>query len=1125
MQRKSLAAVVVTAAFAMALVTVQVPHASAQTLYGSIVGSVTDPSGAAVEGAGATATSPITGLSRKTTTDQSGYYSFPTLPAGSYEITLSHPGFSEFVRKDVPVSINSVVRIDVPLTMGAVTERVAVTATNPLLQTDRADVHTDLESRQLQDLPTPPGRNFEQLLGTVSGFTPPGQNNSIAANPARGLSFNANGASRNGTNIRIDGASMNQVWLNHLTAYIPALEAIDTVNIVTNSFDAEQGLAGGAAVNVIIKSGTNNLHGSAFEFNNNNQTKAKPFFLPAGQGKPKYILNDFGGTLGGRIIRNKLFYFGSYEGALDRETGATFTTVPNAAIRAGNMSGSSSPIYDPLTGSSDGSGRQMMPGNQVPVSRQSAIVQKLVALTPLPNLPGLTNNYYAVGSYKFDRHIVDAKINYNPTSKLSVYGRFGMLHYKMLNPPVFGQLGGPMVQTAAGFAGTAMGETYTGSVGATYLAKPNFIIDGNFGFTLLKTHSIPIRLDENLGSDFLGIPGTNNGSQLIAGGWPSFQVSTYTTLGLPFTNWPVNYYDPSFKYSVNFNWTKGSHNVRFGAEVSRQHLNHTEYIMPGASGGGPGTFSFSGGVTTIKGGASPNQYNSYADFLLGLPSGISKMQHPDWISSRNWQNGLYIRDQWQATRRLTLSYGVRWEYYPMPTRPDRGVENYDPKTDKMLICGVGNIPGDCGISVSKLLFSPRIGVAYRITDTFVMRAGYGINYDPFPLAKTTLDNYPVMLALSLSGANSFVPAGTLAQGIPPLVSPDISTGRIAIPSNFVANTLPANFIRGYLQSWNFTLQKQIGNNFTAQVGYVATRQVHQLGTINLNVGIPGGGVPSQPFYQLYGRSAAVTITGPVGGSHYDSMQARLTHRFSHGLQLQANYTFSKAIGICCNPDSESSPAIQLPQYYNLNRSVEAFDRTHAFVLTSTYELPFGKGKKFVNQGGIVSALAGGWQLTGILPMYSGLPFSVSAAGTSLNAPGNTQRANQVKANVEKLGGIGATQAYYDPLAFAPVTTATFGTAGFNSLRGPGYISADVGVFRNFVVREHWKLEFRAEAFNATNTPHFGNPSANVSNLQLNPDGSVRNLGGFMTITTLSPIAASREGIDERLFRFGLHLRF
>ena len=407
----------------------------------------------------------------------------------------------------------------------------------------------------------------------------------------------------------------------------------------------------------------------------------------------------------------------------------------------------------------------------------------------------------------------------------------------------------------------------------------------------------------------------------------------------------------------------------------------------------------------------------------------------------------------------------------------------------------------------------------------MIRTGYGITNNPYSLARPLRANYPAMLALSLTGPNAFTPAGSLAQGIPPFVVPDLGNGIIPVPGNYVVDTLPNFFDRGYIQSWNFTLQKQLAGNWTTQAGYVATRQVRQLGNTDLNVGTPGGGVASQPFNQAFGRTASVLLTSPIGGSRYDSLQARIERRFSQGLQLNANYTWSKSMGICCDSDDGGSPGIQLPQYYKLNRSVLSFDRTHAFTFSAVYQLPFGRGKMFANSGSLSSKLFGGWQINALMGAYTGLPFSVSAAGTSLNAPGNTQRANQVKPSVQKLGGEGPTEAYYDPLAFAPVTTVDFGTAGFLSLRGPGYVNLDGGIFREFALRERLKVQFRMEAFNVTNTPHFGNPNGNVSNLQLNPDGSIRSLGGFMTISALSPVATSREGIDERVFRFGLRIQF
>jgi hypothetical protein len=286
----------------------------------------------------------------------------------------------------------------------------------------------------------------------------------------------------------------------------------------------------------------------------------------------------------------------------------------------------------------------------------------------------------------------------------------------------------------------------------------------------------------------------------------------------------------------------------------------------------------------------------------------------------------------------------------------------------------------------------------------------------------------------------------------------------------------------------------------------------------------GGGVQSEPYYQLFGTQASLNLLTPVNHTHYDALQTSLSRRFGNGYSFNAGYTFSKNTGICCNTMADTAPAISLPQYINLERALEPFDRTHVLTVSAVAELPFGKGKPMLNRGGWVSAVTGGWQLSGLFSVYSGLPFSVSASGTSLNAPGgNTQRANQVKQNVAILGGIGPTSPYFDPLAFAPVTTAAFGTAGYDTLRGPRTVNLDLSLFRSFHIAERWNLQFRAEAFNLSNTPHFSVPSANVSNMVLNSDGSIKNLGGYSTIS--STLGTGREGIDQRELRLGLRLSF
>lgn len=381
-----------------------VPSAQGQILYGSMVGNVKDAFDAAVPGAEVTVLHVETNQTRSTRTGETGSYTFATLPPGSYEVTVTKTGFRLLKRPGVAITINNVTRVDMQLELGAISEAVTVSGTAAVLQTDRAEVRAEVTARTLENLPVPPGRNYQGLFVMLPGFTPPENRHSIPGNPSRALIFSVNGTSGQSNNTRIDGASSANIWRPNAVAYVPALESIETVNVVTNSFDAEQGLAGGAAINLQIKSGTNALHGSAFEYYNGNGTKARPFFLPPNERKPKLVFNQFGGTLGGPIIKDKLFYFGSYEGTLNHQFAGGRFSVPTPAMRNGDLSASPTPIYDPFTGNPDGSGRTPIPGGQIPLSRIPVAVQKLLHLWPNPTLPGSQNNYYGAGRFILDRH-------------------------------------------------------------------------------------------------------------------------------------------------------------------------------------------------------------------------------------------------------------------------------------------------------------------------------------------------------------------------------------------------------------------------------------------------------------------------------------------------------------------------------------------------------------------------------------------------------------------------------------------------------------------------------------------------------------------------------------------------
>src|SRR5436309_5350672 len=435
--------------------------AQAQVLYGSIVGNVKDATGEVVPRATVTITNKGTNLTRDAITDESGAYSLTDLPTGTYTLKISQPGFKTFEQTEVVVSLNTVSRVDITLQVGEVSETVTITGEAALLQTETSEVHADLIAKELENLPVPLGRNYQQIYRTLPGFSPPVNSHSIPSNPSRALEFNVNGTSDDQNNTRVDGVSTYNILLPHVVSYVPTLESLQEVNIVTNSYDAEQGLAGGAAINLQTKSGTNQIHGSAFEYHTDNYLKAWPDRIDDPQlntgNKPKLIYNQFGGTVGGAIKKDKLFYFVSYEGTTDHRAVERRVTVPSLAMKKGDFSATCAPIYDPLTGNPDGTGRtqfSVAPGdpnyplcdtstnpqclNILPAARMDSIALKLAALIPDPNLSGVKNNYYVAAPFAFNRHQVDAKVNYNATSKLNLSGTFGVQHFRTSVPTVFG---------------------------------------------------------------------------------------------------------------------------------------------------------------------------------------------------------------------------------------------------------------------------------------------------------------------------------------------------------------------------------------------------------------------------------------------------------------------------------------------------------------------------------------------------------------------------------------------------------------------------------------------------------------------------------------------------------------
>lgn len=1089
------------------------PAADAQVLYGSLTGNVQDGTGASVPGAKVEALNTATGILKQATTDDRGVYLFNDLQPGAYSITISAPSFSTVVEKGVPIDANTIRRLDARLQVTQINESVTVAASAVLLQSDRADINSQLQQSQITNLPTGAARNFQNLYKIIPGFSPPADAHSDAGNPQRAMVTNVNGVSYSNNNTRLDGATVSYPWLPHIVAYVPPAEAIETVNIVTNSFDAEQGMAGGAAVNVSIKSGTNEYHGAGWEYHTNSDLKARNYFycLYSCTGDPnqapKNLLNQFGGMVGGPIIRNKLFFFADWERTTRRQTASALRTIPTAALAQGNFTGTGAVIYDPNTGSADGSGRTPFQDNRIPANRIDSAAAYMIGLLPQPNQTVFPNNYLATGGYQFNRSNADFKVNYNPTDKTSVFARYSFSPSSIFDPPSLGAAGGDALN--GGQPGHAPGLIQSAAIGATYTVSARILIDGNVGYTRQRLAAENIDLAKNYGLEVLHIPGTN-GTDRLQGGYPRFTITGFSSLGNPNVSNPFLFRDPQYVTAINLSWIRGSHSLRFGFEYTKYDINH---FQPQTSNGPRGGFNFTGGLTSLRGGSATNLYNSWADFLLGLPATMGKdVQYENPATVRMPSYGIYVRDQWQVNRKLTVDYGMRYEYYPFATRDHHGADRYDPVTDKVYLGGLGGVPRDTGLDVGAGQIAPRIGIAYRLNERTVMRTGFGISIDPSSF-RYLRDAYPAVISSQYSGASTFQAAGSLRTGIPDVVGPDIRQGVITLPATVGTTTFPKKFNRGYIESYNFTIQRDAGAGFNVQAAYVGSRAIRQTAIVNINAAGPGGGSNGRALFPLFGRTANINSFQPFNTATYNALQTQLTRRMSVGSLIGVAYTFSKSINYA--DQSDSGLTWSWVPMWGRNKALAGFDRTHNLQIYGNYELPFGHGKTWATQG-LAGTLASGWQLNGIMSRLSGTPFNVTSSGTSVNAPGNTQTADQILDHVQILGGHGVGQPYFDPNAFAPVTAVRFGNTGRNILRGPGFFNVDASLFRTFTLTERLKLQFRADVFGVTNTPQFANPGATVSSLTRNTDGGIKALNGYTEITSAS---------GERLLQFALKVMF
>jgi hypothetical protein len=1174
-------------------------EAQGQVLYGTLTGTVQDKSGALVPNSPVTLTSNETGEVRTAMTSSTGAYTFGNLLPGAYTVEIKPTAnFGGYKQTSIAVEVNREDRVDITLPAATVNQEVIVSAAAPMLQTDTADVNHEISQTEISELPitSSQGRNFQSLYTLIPGFAAVGEQNSTASNPSRAESANVNGLTDTGVSTRIDGAVNIYGWLAYLVAYVPPADAIQSVNIVTNAFNAEQGMAGGAAVNVTIKGGQHDFHGSVWEYYQDAAINARAYTAtqaslisvlnPTGS-VPKNVFDEFGASIGGPVYiphlmtgRNKLFFFDDFERTTRRQLITGTETVPTTGMLGGDFSATGYTLYDPQPGgvvqtnancpatvpncTTDGylnavvnpaTGLPIRPTfaseygtNAIPASRQSSAAMKMLALLqPIsstitnPNYANqLANDYNGTGTLAYNRNTNDAKITYVPNDKTTVFGRYSVEPFTVLDPQGLGAAGGPTFD--GGQPGAAHGRIQNVGIGMSRIIKNNLVVDADGGYTRQNTgaQSVVDVADGDFGLSVLNIPGTNGvGPNYV--GQPIFEFSnnnysttTFSTLGNSSGANPFQFRDNQFTADINISYTLSKHATKYGFSYYHFDLNHFQPTS-GANINGPrGGFGFAGGMTTGNG-TTVNAYNSLADFLLGLPNNGTNpaVAHPYQLENPNtlrWTNySVYAQDQWSVTPKLTLNYGVRYELYPVEYRDHTGVSRLNPslpQTANVEIGGVNGNPENAGISVPKTEFVPRLGIAYRPNERLVIRAGAGISTDADSM-RYLRDSFPIDQAPAFIGpaANTIAVNGTtpltLAVGIPNPSAPNTSTGFVSLPVSGSTNTVPANFRRGYVESWNLFIQQDLGGKFVLNIGYVGTHQVRQPASYTLNAApLPSGsticmangqynpstgltgscnfaanelvntnagcnanstslvnGVTTPTGYICY-NTGGITMNQPLFSATYNSLQSQLTRNAGKYAQFGLIYTWSHAIDFEDNGagTGNTGSAFSYPAYFGRNRATASYDRPNNLQLWGIYHLPFGAGQAYLTHG-IAGAIVGGFQLNGQLSHISGGPFSVSpSSSTGFNSPGNTLYA-QLVAPYHQLSGharsagspVSGGKPWFDPTSFSNPVEPQFTTPG-----AAGYVSCVSGQVCNAtpVFANTYRNEFRGPGVTLLNLSVF-----------------------------------------------------
>jgi len=1027
-----------------------------QAVNGTLLGTVTDNTGASLANAKVTVTEVGTGAIHESVTNESGNYTFPDLQPGTYSITVEAKGFKKETHQNIDLLSNSSTRVDISTEPGSVSETVLVTTAPALLQTDRADISTKIEARQVADLPLGTNRNFQSLLNLVPGTAPATFQHSQFFNAQSSLQTEANGIPRMGNLYQIEGIDDDE-RTGLLQIIIPPAEAIQSVDISTNNFEAELGRATGAVTNVTLKSGTNAFHGSVFEYIQNNAVNARSYFQTTPLGHLSY--NYFGGSIGGPVWKNKLFFFQDYLRTSDHEKLANTFTIPPPTFYTANGQGFidlSAPlvgtncavvttckgqVFDPTTG--DGTAqhpRTPFTNNQIPINKVNSVsLAFLVGLSKVAqpnqnqsNLASPTNNFGINLPFTKTTNSYDTKIDFALNEKNHISGRYSYQSVNTFQAPAFGAfLGGPA--GAGGFEATGTQNSYSTGVNYDHVFSPTLLTEVRFGVAHLHNAAQPSDYGTSDAST-IGVPGVNISGQPFTSGQVGIIIGNFGQSGQTY---------PLFGYSASLPWIRAEANIDFVNNWTKIIRNHTvkagvdlrrvrDDLLQDQTFSPRGAFTFAENQTSSAGGTT-NVANDMASFLLDVPSLVGRDLNTFFPAYRQWWFFVFASDKWQVSPKLTVDLGLRWEFYPPATpKVASGFSNYDPIGGNIVLAGVGGNPSNLGMQTRYRYFAPRTGFSYRVNDGTVVRGGFGMSYTAYP-DNSYAYNYPVRSnnSYQLTGGSPYTAAvlndgttATFQAGFPTPVAASIPSNGI-IPLNTPAlinqslNQIPLNYKNPYVESWNVAVQQALPGNLSLQLAYVANHGVDIDANVNTNVpSTYGGGAQSDPEYNCPNcpagthRTAATNVIFLPFSSNYQSLQAQLTRRFANGLAFNTAFTWGKGMGYQNGDDGGLNFFINKRRNY----APMDFDRTLNYEQSFTYALPFGRGMKYMTSG-IGAQVIGGWKISGIVSIVSGTPFTVFANGNTLNTPGTAQTANLVKGH-HVLHGIGPTSPWFDPTSFA-----------------------------------------------------------------------------------------------------------